>query len=68
MDIRPCCRIDLGNGRFDDRGHRRGDQLRPDQDGSAARSDRTAKYNQLIRIEEQLGDGGIWGKFWNNEG
>jgi enolase len=24
--------------------------------GSLARSDRTAKYNQLIRIEEQLGD------------
>jgi enolase len=26
--------------------------------GSLARSDRTAKYNQLIRIEEQLGDAG----------
>jgi enolase len=25
--------------------------------GSLARSDRTAKYNQLLRIEEQLGDG-----------
>ena len=24
--------------------------------GSLARSDRNAKYNQLIRIEEQLGD------------
>jgi enolase len=24
--------------------------------GSLARSDRTAKYNQLLRIEEQLGD------------
>ena len=24
--------------------------------GSLSRSDRTAKYNQLIRIEEQLGD------------
>jgi enolase len=24
--------------------------------GSLARSDRTAKYNQLIRIEQQLGD------------
>ena len=26
--------------------------------GSLARSDRVAKYNQLIRIEEELGDGG----------
>ena len=26
--------------------------------GSLARSDRTAKYNQLIRIEEELGPGG----------
>ena len=26
--------------------------------GSLARSDRTAKYNQLIRIEEELGDAG----------
>jgi len=25
--------------------------------GSASRSDRTAKYNQLLRIEEELGDG-----------
>jgi len=24
--------------------------------GSLARSDRTAKYNQLLRIEEELGD------------
>jgi enolase len=24
--------------------------------GSASRSDRVAKYNQLLRIEEQLGD------------
>ena len=28
--------------------------------GSASRSDRMAKYNQLIRIEEILGDGGIY--------
>ncbi|MBZ0216626.1 MAG: phosphopyruvate hydratase, partial [Fimbriimonadaceae bacterium] len=28
--------------------------------GSLARSDRTAKYNQLIRIEEQLGDEAIY--------
>ena len=28
--------------------------------GSASRSDRMAKYNQLIRIEEQLGDGAIY--------
>ncbi len=25
--------------------------------GSMSRTDRTAKYNQLIRIEEELGDG-----------
>jgi enolase len=25
--------------------------------GSASRSDRMAKYNQLLRIEEELGDG-----------
>ena len=31
--------------------------------GSASRSDRIAKYNQLLRIEEMLGDEGIfWGK------
>ncbi|MEM7425055.1 MAG: phosphopyruvate hydratase [Pseudomonadota bacterium] len=28
--------------------------------GSLARSDRTAKYNQLIRIEEQLGDRAVY--------
>ncbi len=28
--------------------------------GSLARSDRTAKYNQLIRIEEMLGDMGVY--------
>ncbi len=28
--------------------------------GSASRSDRIAKYNQLIRIEEELGDSAIW--------
>ncbi|PZX60338.1 enolase [Algoriphagus ratkowskyi] len=32
--------------------------------GSASRSDRMAKYNQLLRIEEQLGDAAIFnGKF-----
>jgi enolase len=30
--------------------------------GSASRTDRMAKYNQLIRIEELLGDGGIYPK------
>ncbi len=34
---------------------RRRDQLRPDQTGSLSRSDQLAKYNQLIRIEEELG-------------
>jgi enolase len=34
--------------------------------GAPARSDRVAKYNQLIRIEEQLGDQAQYGgKFWN---
>jgi enolase len=28
--------------------------------GSLARSDRTAKYNQLLRIEEQLGDAAVY--------
>jgi enolase len=28
--------------------------------GSLSRSDRTAKYNQLLRIEEQLGDGALY--------
>lgn len=31
--------------------------------GSACRSDRIAKYNQLLRIEEELGDSALfWGK------
>ncbi len=29
--------------------------------GSASRTDRMAKYNQLIRIEETLGDGAVYG-------
>src|SRR2546421_1457207 len=34
--------------------------------GAPARSDRVAKYNQLIRIEEQLGEAAQYGgKFWN---
>ncbi len=33
--------------------------------GAPARSDRVAKYNQLIRIEEQLGEQAVYGgKFW----
>jgi enolase len=28
--------------------------------GSASRSDRIAKYNQLLRIEEALGDGALY--------
>ena len=44
-----------------DRGHhhrrpRRGHQRRPDQDRRAGRTDRVAKYNQLLRIEEMLGE------------
>ena len=37
--------------------------------GSASRSDRMAKYNQLLRIEEELGDSAIYGAhlfpYWN---
>ena len=29
--------------------------------GSASRSDRIAKYNQLLRIEEQLGKDAVYG-------
>jgi enolase len=29
--------------------------------GSASRTDRVAKYNQLLRIEEHLGDQAIYG-------
>jgi enolase len=28
--------------------------------GSASRSDRMSKYNQLLRIEEQLGDAAVY--------
>lgn len=28
--------------------------------GSASRTDRIAKYNQLLRIEDELGDAGVW--------
>jgi enolase len=36
--------------------------------GAPARSDRVAKYNQLLRIEEQLGDRAEYGgKFWNKD-
>ena len=38
-----------------DRRLRRRHRLRADQDRRASRSDRVAKYNQLLRIEEQLG-------------
>ena len=34
--------------------------------GAPCRSDRNAKYNQLLRIAELLGDTGVYGgKFWN---
>ena len=34
--------------------------------GAPARSDRVAKYNQLLRIEEELGEDAVYGaKFWN---
>jgi enolase len=35
--------------------------------GSACRSERVAKYNQLLRIEEELGETGVfYGKIWTN--
>ncbi len=34
--------------------------------GAPARSDRVAKYNQLLRIEEELGETAVYGaRFWN---
>jgi enolase len=34
--------------------------------GAPARSDRVCKYNQLLRIEEELGEQAVYGaKFWN---
>ncbi len=34
--------------------------------GAPCRSDRNAKYNQLLRIAEELGDSAIYGKAtWN---
>lgn len=34
--------------------------------GAPCRSDRNAKYNQLIRIAEDLGDSGVYGaRYWN---
>jgi enolase len=36
--------------------------------GAPARSDRVAKYNQLLRIEEELGAQAVYGaKFWNKK-
>jgi enolase len=33
--------------------------------GSASRTDRIAKYNQLLRIEEELGDDAVYfGTMW----
>ena len=32
----------------------------PIKTGSLSRSDRTAKYNQLLRIEEELGDQALY--------
>jgi enolase len=45
----------------DDRRHRRGDQRGQIKTGSLSRTDRVAKYNQLLRIEEELGDNAIYG-------
>ena len=42
-------------GRHDRRSRGR-DRLRPDQDRRALPLDRVAKYNQLLRIEEELGE------------
>jgi enolase len=36
--------------------------------GAPCRSDRNAKYNQLLRIAEDLGDAAVYGgKFWNKD-
>jgi len=35
-------------------------RISPGLSGSLARSDRLAKYNQLIRIEEELGDSALY--------
>ena len=54
----PPLRRDRGR---DHRRHRRRHQRRPDQDRLASRTDRIAKYNQLLRIEEDLGDDAVYG-------
>ena len=46
---------------FDHCRSRRGDQCGQIKTGSLSRSDRLAKYNQLIRIEEELGDTAMFG-------
>ncbi|MEF8787600.1 MAG: phosphopyruvate hydratase, partial [Planctomycetota bacterium] len=36
--------------------------------GSASRTDRVAKYNQLLRIEEELGDAALYGnELWKEK-
>ena len=37
------------------------DYARQIKTGSLSRTDRMAKYNQLIRIEEELGDAAVYG-------
>ena len=46
----------LGRGERYEKGYREG--FRDGETGSLARADRTAKYNQLLRIEQQLGTQG----------
>jgi hypothetical protein len=54
VDVAP-----LGRDRgHDDRRPRRRARARADQDRRPSRTDRVAKYNQLLRIEEELGDRG----------
>ena len=65
------CVAPLGrDGRHDYRRPGGGHRLRSDKDGRSARTDRVAKYNQLLRIEEELGAqaeyGGL-GAFYNLE-
>jgi enolase len=37
--------------------------------GSASRTDRIAKYNELLRIEEDLGKGAVYGReIWQKRG
>ena len=51
-----------GDRRHNYRRHRRRDECRArSKTGSLSRTDRVAKYNQLLRIAEELGDNAVYG-------